>query len=60
VRTNIHAGMGIGFEEYRRLLGDPNFLSDDKVTVLIDLEARKATEIDEAIRERARGFGWND
>jgi hypothetical protein len=32
--------------------------TSEQVTVLFDLQARKAIEIDDAIRERARGLGW--
>ena len=31
IRTNIHQGMGINFEEYCRLLGSPDFLSAEVV-----------------------------
>jgi NADP-dependent 3-hydroxy acid dehydrogenase YdfG len=27
VKTNIHSGMGISFDEYKRILGNPDFLS---------------------------------
>lgn len=27
IRTNIHAGMGISFDKYREILGNPDFLS---------------------------------
>ena len=35
VRTNIHAGMGISFEEYRRLLGNPDFLSAEELAEVV-------------------------
>ncbi len=35
VRTNIHKGMGISFEEYCRLLGNPDFLSPDELAEII-------------------------
>jgi NADP-dependent 3-hydroxy acid dehydrogenase YdfG len=35
VRTNIHAGMGIGFEEYKRILGNPDFLSAEELADVV-------------------------
>lgn len=35
VKTNIHATMGISFEEYCRALGDPDFLSADELAEVI-------------------------
>jgi NADP-dependent 3-hydroxy acid dehydrogenase YdfG len=35
VRTNIHKGMGISFEEYSRALGDPDFLSAEEVADVV-------------------------
>jgi NADP-dependent 3-hydroxy acid dehydrogenase YdfG len=35
VRTNIHKTMGISFEEYRRALGDPDFLSAEEVADIV-------------------------
>jgi NADP-dependent 3-hydroxy acid dehydrogenase YdfG len=35
VRTNIHKTMGISFDEYRRALGDPDFLSAAEVADVI-------------------------
>jgi NADP-dependent 3-hydroxy acid dehydrogenase YdfG len=35
VRTNIHAGMGISFEEYKRLLGNPDFLSAEELADIV-------------------------
>src|SRR5262249_14808157 len=37
IKTNIHQGMGISFEDYCRLLGNPDFLSADELAeVLLD------------------------
>ncbi len=35
IRTNIHAGMGISFDEYRRALGNPDFLSADELADIV-------------------------
>jgi NADP-dependent 3-hydroxy acid dehydrogenase YdfG len=35
IRTNIHEGMGISFEEYCRALGDPDFLSVEELVEVI-------------------------
>ena len=35
VRTNIHAGMGISFEEYRKALGDPDFLTAEELADIV-------------------------
>jgi NADP-dependent 3-hydroxy acid dehydrogenase YdfG len=35
VRTNIHAGMGVTFEEYRQALGNPDFLTADELADII-------------------------
>jgi NADP-dependent 3-hydroxy acid dehydrogenase YdfG len=35
VRTNIHAGMGISFEEYKRILGNPDFLSAEELADIV-------------------------
>jgi NADP-dependent 3-hydroxy acid dehydrogenase YdfG len=35
VRTNIHAGMGIEFEEYKRILGNPDFLSVEELADIV-------------------------
>ncbi|WP_137390702.1 SDR family oxidoreductase [Rhodoligotrophos defluvii] len=35
VRTNIHQDMGISFEEYCRLLGNPEFISADELADII-------------------------
>ncbi len=35
VRTNIHAGMGISFEEYKRMLGNPDFLSAEELADIV-------------------------
>jgi NADP-dependent 3-hydroxy acid dehydrogenase YdfG len=35
VRTNIHAGMGISFEEYKRALGNPDFLSAEELADIV-------------------------
>lgn len=35
VKTNIHAGMGVTFEEYRRLLGNPDFLSAEELAGIV-------------------------
>jgi NADP-dependent 3-hydroxy acid dehydrogenase YdfG len=35
VRTNIHAGMGIEFEEYKRILGNPDFLSAEELADIV-------------------------
>jgi NADP-dependent 3-hydroxy acid dehydrogenase YdfG len=35
VRTNIHAGMGISFDEYKRILGNPDFLSAEELADIV-------------------------
>lgn len=35
IRTNIHAGMGISFEEYKRLLGNPDFLTAEELAEVV-------------------------
>ena len=35
IRTNIHAGMGISFEEYKQALGNPDFLTADELADII-------------------------
>jgi NADP-dependent 3-hydroxy acid dehydrogenase YdfG len=35
IRTNIHAGMGIGFDEYRQALGNPDFLSAEELADIV-------------------------
>jgi len=35
VRTNIHADMGISFEEYCRRLGNPEFISAEELAAII-------------------------
>jgi len=35
VRTNIHAGMGITFEEYKQALGNPDFLTAEELADII-------------------------
>ena len=35
VRTNIHAGMGVSFDEYRKALGNPDFLSAEELADII-------------------------
>lgn len=35
VRTNIHAGMGISFEEYRQALGNPDFMSAEELAEIL-------------------------
>ena len=35
VRTNIHAGMGISFDEYRAALGNPDFLSAEELADIV-------------------------
>jgi len=35
IRTNIHAGMGISFDEYRALLGNPDFLSAEELAEIV-------------------------
>jgi NADP-dependent 3-hydroxy acid dehydrogenase YdfG len=35
VRTNIHAGMGVSFEEYCTLLGNPDFLEAEEVAEVV-------------------------
>jgi NADP-dependent 3-hydroxy acid dehydrogenase YdfG len=35
IRTNIHAGMGITFEEYKQALGNPDFLTAEELADII-------------------------
>ena len=35
VRTNIHAGMGISFDKYREILGNPDFLSAEELAGIV-------------------------
>ena len=35
IKTNIHQGMGISFEEYCRLLSDPDFLSAEELADVV-------------------------
>jgi NADP-dependent 3-hydroxy acid dehydrogenase YdfG len=35
VKTNIHKGMGISFEEYCRLLGNPDFLEAEELAEIV-------------------------
>lgn len=35
VRTNIHAGMGITFDEYRAALGNPDFMSAEELADIV-------------------------
>jgi len=35
VKTNIHAGMGISFEEYCRLTGNPDFIAPERIADII-------------------------
>jgi NADP-dependent 3-hydroxy acid dehydrogenase YdfG len=35
IKTNIHQGMGISFEEYCRLLGNPDFLSAQELAEIV-------------------------
>ena len=35
VKTNIHAGMGISFDEYKRILGNPGFLSAEELADIV-------------------------
>jgi NADP-dependent 3-hydroxy acid dehydrogenase YdfG len=35
IRTNIHAGMGVSFDQYRELLGNPDFMSAQEVADII-------------------------
>jgi len=35
VKTNIHAGMGISFEEYCRLTGNPDFIAAERIADII-------------------------
>jgi NADP-dependent 3-hydroxy acid dehydrogenase YdfG len=35
VKTNIHAGMGISFEEYCRLTGNPDFIAPQRIADII-------------------------
>lgn len=46
--------------EMRNVETDVVHSTSEQVTVLFDLKARKAIEIDEEIRTRARGLGWGE
>ena len=46
--------------EMRNVESDALHSTSEQVTVLFDLKARKAIEIDEEIRQRARGLGWGE
>ena len=35
IRTNIHAGMGISFDKYREILGNPDFLSAEELAEVV-------------------------
>ena len=35
VKTNIHAGMGVSFEEYCRLTGNPDFIEPERIADII-------------------------
>jgi NADP-dependent 3-hydroxy acid dehydrogenase YdfG len=35
VRTGIHAGMGISFEKYREILGNPDFMSAEELAEIV-------------------------
>jgi NADP-dependent 3-hydroxy acid dehydrogenase YdfG len=35
IRTNIHAGMGVTFEEYKQALGNPDFLTAEELADII-------------------------
>ena len=35
IRTNIHAGMGISFDKYREILGNPDFLSAEELAEIV-------------------------
>jgi NADP-dependent 3-hydroxy acid dehydrogenase YdfG len=35
VRTNIHVGMGVSFEEYCRLTGNPDFIEPERIADII-------------------------
>ena len=35
VKTNIHAGMGVSFEEYCRLTGNPDFIAPEQIADII-------------------------
>jgi len=35
IKTNIHQGMGVSFEEYCRLLGNPDFLSAEELAEVV-------------------------
>ena len=35
IRTNIHAGMGISFDDYRAALGNPDFLSAEELADIV-------------------------
>jgi NADP-dependent 3-hydroxy acid dehydrogenase YdfG len=35
IKTNIHQGMGVSFEEYCRLLGNPDFLSAEELADVV-------------------------
>jgi len=61
IRSSLQrlGGKSVGFlHEMRNLETDVLHSTSEQVTVLFDLKARKAAELDEAIRERARKLGW--
>lgn len=35
IRTNIHAGMGISFDKYKEILGNPDFLSAEELAGIV-------------------------
>lgn len=35
IRTNIHAGMGITFDEYKKLVGDPDFMTAEEFAEIV-------------------------
>jgi NADP-dependent 3-hydroxy acid dehydrogenase YdfG len=35
IRTDIHKGMGITFEQYREMLGNPDFLSPEELADVV-------------------------
>lgn len=35
IRTNIHAGMGISFDKYREILGNPDFMSAEELAEIV-------------------------
>jgi NADP-dependent 3-hydroxy acid dehydrogenase YdfG len=45
VKTNIHAEMGISFDEYCRMLGNPEFISAEELAEIILFCWRKPQRI---------------